>query len=518
MDDVADQQQGIDLLRKYIDMIRGGELFEKSEPVILEALKIIENCNFRDITKIGNVFQDGIVIFDKDANILYVNKANEEMFGIPREECIGRNASEFVGDDFWISNATTLQVFSTLKSCTSITVPKRTGRQLLQTGVPICDENGDLKEVVIIDKDISELIRIKNKLDATQSQLSLTEEIKNTQEQMIDLLTNKTKIEGDFVFVSPQMQSAIEEAIQISKSDATVLILGETGCGKEIMADTVQNHSHRSSKPYIKVNCAAIPENLLESELFGYEAGAFTGAGSKGKAGMFELANHGTLLLDEIGELPLSFQSKLLRALQNRQIIRVGGVKNIELDVRIIASTNRDLKKMVADGDFREDLYYRINVLPVYIPPLRERPEDVDSLIRHYLQIFNKKYKKNIVVEPMVFFKLRKYGWPGNVRELENIFERLIVINCDNAVIQWEQIENLFSDQGSAKVVTHNEGFRQKNMAEIMDEYQREVLLWAASEYKTVREMAQALGVDHSTIVKKAKRLGIKFERKSGLS
>jgi len=435
------------------------------------------------------------------------------MLGIPREECMGHNASEFAGNSLWINNATTLQVFSMGKAYTSISVPKRTGRQLLQTGVPILNKDGVLEEVVVIDKDISELISIKNKLDATQTQLALTEEIKNTQEQMIHLLTSKSKAEGAFVHESPRMHSVVEEAIHIAKSNATALVLGETGCGKEILADIIQEHSDRSAKPYIKVNCAAIPENLLESELFGYERGAFTGADPKGKAGMFELANHGTLLLDEIGELPMSFQSKLLRALQSRQIIRVGGTKSVELDVRVIASTNRDLKKMVSTGDFREDLYYRIHVLPIHIPPLRERPEDIDALIRHYMGVFNKKYNKGIVVDPLVYFKLRKYRWPGNVRELENVIERWAVIYDSYAVIRWEQVAHSFSEQNAADELDCGGTYKQRTMAEIMDEYQREVLLWAAAEYKTVREMAVALDVDHSTIVKKAKRLGIQFHR-----
>jgi len=504
--------QILGLLKEYLDHIQEEITFVPDPGVLSDVRNMIKNHDLLDIGELGDVFQDGIIIFDKDANILYCNKALEEMSGIPRQECLGHNASEFAGNNAIMANATTLQVFAVGKAFTSIVIPKRTGRQLLQTGSPICDEEGNLKGAIIIDKDISELIKIKNQLDATQTQLALTSELKQMQDQVIMLLTNKSKSESGLIFESPKMQSIVVEAIHFAKSDATVLILGETGCGKEILADIIQEHSDRVGSPYIKVNCAAIPENLLESELFGYERGAFTGADPKGKAGMFELANGGTLLLDEIGELPLAFQAKLLRALQSRKIIRVGGIKNIDLDVRVIASTNRDLKKMVASGHFREDLYYRVHVLPIQIPPLRERVDDIDVLIRHYLLLFNKKYNKGIAIDSLVYFKLRKYYWPGNVRELENIVERWVVIYDSYAVIRWEQVSPLFFDQDSS--VNFQDGDRrQRTMAEIMDDYQREVLLWAAAEYKTTRAIAQALDVDHSTIVKKAKRLGIRLHR-----
>lgn len=277
--------------------------------------------------------------------------------------------------------------------------------------------------------------------------------------------------------------------------------------------DIIQSGSERADKPYIKVNCAALPEHLLESELFGYERGAFTGADPKGKAGMFELANGGTLLLDEIGEIPVAFQAKLLRALQNRQIIRVGGTQVVDLNVRIIASTNRDLKEMVVEGTFREDLYYRIHVLPLYIPPLRERPEDVEVLVRYYLKRFNQKYSKSIMLDPLVYFKIKRYDWPGNIRELENIVERWVVIYEPYTVIRWEQVEHAFTDHRGGYGGVAEPAFYHRTMVEIMDDYQREVLEWAKREYGTVREMAAALDVDHSTIVKKAKRLGISMER-----
>ncbi|MCC8122250.1 MAG: sigma 54-interacting transcriptional regulator, partial [Oscillospiraceae bacterium] len=326
-------------------------------------------------------------------------------------------------------------------------------------------------------------------------------------------LSRQVRNQGGYVYESEKMREVVAQAIRTARSDATVLIMGETGCGKEILADIIQSSSDRADQPYIKVNCAALPEHLLESELFGYERGAFTGADPRGKAGMFELANGGTILLDEIGEIPLAFQAKLLRALQNRQIIRVGGTKTVHLDVRIIASTNRDLKEMMQQSTFREDLYYRLNVLPLYIPPLRDRPEDIEVLVRHYLKRFNQKYKKSIMIDPLVYFKLRRYSWPGNIRELENILERWSVVFEPYTVIRWEQVSYVFTEELGRETGSQDNPYAKKTMAEIMDDYQREVLQWANREYGTVREMAQALDIDHTTIVKKAKRLGISLDR-----
>lgn len=506
--------RGLGLLRQHIDKLQLND--EDATEVLLleESYRHLLGNSLTNIMRIGDYFPDGIVLFGPDGEILYVNKANERMFGIKWEECVGCYAKNFVGDSFWISNAITLEVFEHHKSYTSITVPKRTGYQLLEIGVPILDENGELEGVLVIDKDISEIENIKENLKTTQSQLMRTEEICQVQSALIQKLSQQVHNQGNYIYESSSMKNLVNQALQIAKSDATVLITGETGCGKEGLADIIQSHSSRWDKPYIKINCAALPEHLLESELFGYERGAFTSADPKGKPGMFELANGGTILLDEIAELPLSFQAKLLRVLQNRQIIRLGGTRTINLNLRIIVSTNRNLRDMVNEGSFREDLYYRINVLPLNIPPLRHRPEDIDALTRYYLKKFNTKYGKQIMIEPLVYYNIKKYKWSGNVRELENIVERWVVIFEPYSVIRWEQVRYTFDGyQENEGIEDSSENFRMRSMAEIVDDCQRDVLLWARAEYGSVREMAEALGMDHSTIVKKAKKLGISLER-----
>lgn len=477
-----------------------------------EVLALLNAARATDLYNIGDHIPDGLVLFDRDGTIQYVNRANQEMFNIFWDECVGKNATEFVGD-ILISNATTLEVIKSRKGYSSITIPRRNGKQLLQTGVPLYAEDGEFQGALVIDQDISDIIEVKEKLNATQTQLAQTEELHKKQAQILTVLSSQNSNAGNYVYASELMKNTVRQAIQISGSDANTLITGETGSGKEVVADIIQSHSDRGDKPYIKVNCAAIPESLIESELFGYEKGAFTGALHTGKPGMFELANEGTLLLDEIGELPLSFQPKVLRALQNKQIMRIGGANPIALDVRVIASTNRDLRTMVEEGGFREDLYYRLNVLPLHVPPLRERPEDVDVLIRFFLARFNKKYKKSICIDPFAFHNMKHYKWPGNIRELENMIERWVVISEPYAVLQWKNIEHAFTDVTAfhADPGALVDSFKMRSMSDIMNEYQREVLQWAAAEYGSIRKMAEALEVDHSTIVKQAKRLGIRL-------
>jgi transcriptional regulator with PAS, ATPase and Fis domain len=283
-----------------------------------------------------------------------------------------------------------------------------------------------------------------------------------------------------------------------------VLILGESGVGKEMVANLIHETSDRKNSPFIKVNCGAIPENLLESELFGYEGGAFTGAKKEGKMGLFELANKGTLFLDEIAEMPLALQVKLLRVLQEREVMRVGGVKPVAVNVRIIAATNRNLHEDVQKGNFREDLYYRLNVIPLSILPLRERREDILPLASYFIEQFNQKYltKKTLSAETAEAFEL--YNWPGNVRELQNIVERLIVMS-DGDEIQHlhlpEEITNLSSNRDKVQVLDI------LPLKECMEMAEKQLLRLAKQKYSSTVKIADALQVNQSTISRKLQKL-----------
>ena len=311
---------------------------------------------------------------------------------------------------------------------------------------------------------------------------------------------------GKTLLYRSQAMAAVMELIRtIAPTDVTVLITGESGTGKELAANEIYQYSDRMGKPFIKVNCAAIPAELLESELFGYEEGAFTGARRAGKAGMFELANTGVILLDEIGDMPLPLQTKLLRVLQQRELMRIGGSKSIPLDIRVIASTNKDLREEVRQGRFREDLFYRLNVVPIALKPLRERREDIPYLTEHFCRVFGKKYGKRVQIGSAAMELILDYPWPGNIRELENLVERIVVTSPDGQVSRGS-VYRALNPSGSPPADRQEEGLPLRQQ---MAAYEREIILHALERAGSIRKAAKALGVDHSTLVKKCRQYAL---------
>jgi Transcriptional regulator containing PAS, AAA-type ATPase, and DNA-binding domains len=303
------------------------------------------------------------------------------------------------------------------------------------------------------------------------------------------------------------MQELLKTALRLSQVDSTVLLLGESGVGKEVIATTIHARSHRKEGPFIAVNCGAIPADLLESELFGYEKGAFTGANREGKSGMFELANGGTLFLDEIGDLPKDFQVKLLRAIQEREIMRVGGSKPRPINVRIIAATNHDLENLVREGKFREDLYFRLNVVPLDIPPLRERKEDIIPLIYSFKNKFSKAYEINKDIMPEVYDILLQYQWPGNVRELENVIERLMVTTTGDTIGINDIPKHLINYTPDNHPEIKVQGIIP--LKEAVNTVERQLITNALKQFGSTYKAARVLQVDQSTIVRKANKLNI---------
>ncbi|MDR1042683.1 MAG: sigma 54-interacting transcriptional regulator [Clostridiales Family XIII bacterium] len=312
----------------------------------------------------------------------------------------------------------------------------------------------------------------------------------------------------DIIYTSDVMKLTVDLANRSSGIDATILLSGETGVGKTFLAKYIHNRSQRNRAPFVPINCGAIPIALLESELFGYEKGAFTGADRAGKAGLFEIAMGGTVFLDEIGEISKDIQVKILHAIEEKRIIRVGGLEPINLDIRLIAATNKDLSKMVNDGDFREDLYYRLNVISFTIPPLRDRGDDIVELARYYLQANNKKYNLNKELDTAVLDILIKYNWPGNVRELQNSVERMVVMSEGDVITERDIPPNItsfvkdriFNSPEQERGILKNE----KDMLE------RELIQQALSECKSIRKAAAKLGVSHVTLLRKMERLNLR--------
>ncbi|MBQ8144191.1 MAG: sigma 54-interacting transcriptional regulator [Butyricicoccus sp.] len=309
----------------------------------------------------------------------------------------------------------------------------------------------------------------------------------------------------NYIATSDRMIRVFMKAKQVAAYPTTILLLGETGVGKEVVSSFIHNNSDRVGKPFIKINCSAIPEPLMESELFGYESGAFTGAKDKGKMGLFELANHGTILLDEIGDMSLALQAKLLRAIQESEIVRVGGSKPIKLDVRIISATSRDIEEMMEEGTFLDALYYRLNVVEIQIPPLRERREDILPLAEFYLQHFCEKYKLSREFSPEIQECFIQYSWPGNVRELRNIVENLAVSAVDREIAMDDLPARMIKNRPLQNAVLTQTG----SLKTAVESLQKQMIEDAVQREGSLRKAAAALDMDPTTLNRLAKKLGV---------
>ncbi|MCO7121857.1 sigma 54-interacting transcriptional regulator [Ihubacter massiliensis] len=460
----------------------------------------MRGINYKEISDILNCISDGIFITDGDGNILLLNKASADLCEYEEEQLIGRNVEDLIKEGYFEENeVVSLKCIKSGKEESLIQKGENDEHELTVTGIPFL-KNGKVEMVVVTERDVTNINRLERELRKNKK---LVEKYKTQLERYKE---NEKKNLKDIIFDSKEMEDTITMADRVAKKDITVLIQGESGTGKEVIANYIHQSSDRRSKPFIKVNCDAIPETLFESELFGYEKGAFTGASEKGKPGLFELANEGTLFLDEIGIMPLSLQGKILRVLQNREIIRVGGKDYIPINVRIIAATNVNLKNAVKAGDFRLDLYYRLNVVPIVIPPLRNRKEDIIPLARYFLQKYNEEFDSNLKIDKSGWDVLYKYQWPGNVRELENIIKRLVIISDEHEVTGPQVAEQLdYFDVGMSGGL-----FFCNDLRTSVEEYEKNLIMSQMDYYKGSRELAEALGIDKSTLNRKIKKYGIK--------
>ncbi|MDW7674994.1 MAG: sigma 54-interacting transcriptional regulator, partial [Bacillota bacterium] len=384
---------------------------------VSQQLELVKELN-EELDAIIQYSHDGICITDQRGVILRLNPAFERVTGLKNSKYLGEGLEAMLAEKV-MDNSATLKV---LQNGEPATVMQRfnTGKQTISTAYPILDDNGAITRVVTNLRDVTELNLLRQQLEESKQLTNkyLTE--------LSQLKKESEAVAAGIIGHSMAMERLLEVALRVAQVDATVLLLGESGVGKENIAKFIHLHSsRRESGALIKLNCGAIPRDLLESELFGYERGAFTGARKEGKLGFFELANNGTLFLDEVADLPLELQVKLLRVLQEQEIVRLGGEKPIKIDVRIIAATNRNLEEMSAVGEFRQDLYYRLNVFPIQIPPLRDRKQDIELLVKKFINKFNSEYGRNVNnMDNKALSMLKQYDWPGNVRELENIIGR----------------------------------------------------------------------------------------------
>ena len=452
--------------------------------------------HYNELLEILDCIKVGIYITDGKGNTLLLNKESEKTGGLSREALRGRNMRELI-DMGYVEETSVLEAMESHRE-ENIIQKLGEGGQLFITGVPLI-KNDKLDLVVCTERDITETISLKELLKEREM-------IAEKYESELEYFRKKSldNVE-EIICKSFEMREVLEKAMRIAHLDTTVILTGESGTGKELIANMICKNSSRKDKSFLKINCAAVPENLLESEFFGYEKGAFTGADKNGKIGIFELAKGGTLFLDEIGDLPLTMQSKLLRVLQEREIFRIGGKENISVDVRIIAATNINLKKAIDEGRFREDLYYRLNIVPIDIPPLRMRKSDIRQLAFHFVKKFNKNYKMEKVIMNDAVKSLENYDWPGNVRELSNVIER-IMVGFDGTYITKFQVE---------RQLPHNELPGEKRykqyqgtLQEMTELFEKEILVDLLSR-NNASDVARMLDVNKSTISRKIKKYGI---------
>ena len=455
----------------------------------------------QEMIQIFEAFYDGIWITDSNGRILYINRANEDITGLKREDALGKYTEEFL-DKKLFSNSAVLEVLKTEKRVTMMGYNYNTDKHVLITANPIFDKEGNLKFVANNVRDISELEKMSKHL---KKKKTIIDSQKREIEKLKSLSIDGTFLKSSGVVAnSPKMQQVFNLAQRVGMFDSTVLITGESGSGKEVVAEAIVKSSDREESPFIKVNCGAIPENLLESEFFGYEKGAFTGADPKGKVGLFEMANGGTIFLDEIGELPLNLQVKILRVLQQKELIRIGGNETIPLDVRVISATNKNLEQMIIEGSFRKDLFYRLNVVSIIIPPLRERTDDILPLLTLFLDRFNSKYKLNKRMTPAVLDAFVEYSWPGNVRELENVVESMVVLSPEEMIgVESLPAKVLKIGGKDNPVIDIKEIIPIKEAVNILEET---LLEKAMEKYGTTRKVARALKIDQSTVVRKLQK------------
>ena len=360
-----------------VDETQKLEIYRESK-ITPDQLDKILNAIFRAST-------DGLSISDRMGNIIACNEASSRITGLKVSDFVGKNVHDLIANGI-IDKSVTLEVLATKRQVNTMIFIKPTGKEVLSTGTPVFNEKGNIEMIIVNDRDMTQLNNLKAKLDETRL---VTEKYKDTLAEL-----SMAHVKDQLIMAtSKEMSHVLKTGHKFAKLGVSnILLLGESGTGKNLLANFIHNNGIRKRRPFIEISCAALPENLLEAELFGYEKGAFTGADPRGKVGLFELAHEGTLFLDEIGDLPLPVQVKLLKYWDNQEIYHVGGIKPIKVDCIIIAATNRDLKKLVNQGKFREDLFYRLNSVNLRIPSLRKRREDISELAHHFLNMYNRTY------------------------------------------------------------------------------------------------------------------------------
>ena len=438
---------------------------------------------------------DGMYITDGNAVTLWVNRAYKDITGLQAEEVVGRSMWDLEREGI-ISKSGTLLALAQQAPVTLEQV-FRTGRHALISSTPVFNDQGEITLVVTNVRDMTELRELQEKYRQTAA---LSERYQSEAEYA----RKQVLASADLIVADPRMLALLEQVKRVAALDATVLLLGETGVGKEKIAKYIYKNSARKEERFLAINCGAISPTLMESELFGYERGAFTGASREGKMGLFEVADKGTVFLDEIGELPLDMQVRLLRVLQEQTIQRVGGTRDISINVRVVAATNRNLEEMVRQKTFRQDLFYRLNVVPIRIPPLRERQADIPAFLDHFLAQFNQKYNTRKEFAGDAVRAMLAYEWPGNVRELKNVVERAVILSSGQLI----RPEDLPFCPGWTPALFCPEQEGTVDLKALTEQFEARFINAAYEKYGSVRKAAASLSMDPATFLRKRKKYG----------
>lgn len=449
--------------------------------------------SYRDFQEIFRNSFDGIFVTDGQGDTLMVNAGCERNYGLKADQMIGRNVAVFEREGY-IKPVIASRVIAERRRISAVQ-RTHTGKTIMVTGIPLFDGEGGVRRVIINSRDTTELLQLQEELARAQ------DDLRRMESEILELRRENLKIEG-VVLCSPNMQRIATLVIRVAKVDTTILITGESGVGKEIVAKLIHRESNRAKGPFIKINCGAIPRDLLESELFGYESGAFTGARRQGKVGLIETANGGTLFLDEIGELPLELQVKLLQVLQDHRFSRLGGTATVGVDVRVIAATNVELEEMVEQKRFRADLYYRLNVVPIHIPPLRDRCADILPLVHRYLDDVNKQYGLSRRFSERALQRMLDYSWPGNVRELRNIVERLVVTAAEDLISMEDLPGQIQGKNPSLESDPLHLGIESDFRTRVA-RFETSLVREAVERLGSTRAAARHLGISQATVVRK---------------
>ncbi|MHC1726899.1 MAG: sigma 54-interacting transcriptional regulator [Syntrophobacteraceae bacterium] len=457
----------------------------------------VESCRAinRQLNAIFESSSDGIWVCDGRGNVISINSASEKLNGVSAANIVGRHVADIRAEGLF-DRSVTLEVLETGRQVSIIQNIRKTGKTLLVTGTPVIDDGGAISMVVVNERDITQLSLIREQLDQTRM---VTEKYRD---ELAGLSIRELE-KHEIVAENGEMRKVITAALKLAHLDASnILVLGESGTGKGLLAKFIHKNGKRSKKPVVQINCAALPESLLEAELFGYEKGAFTGARSGGKAGLFELAQEGTLFLDEIGDLPLLLQAKLLKYLDDFEVMRLGSLKSIKVDCAVIAATNQDLEKQTKNGQFRRDLLYRLNTFTIRIPPLRERADDIFELAEYFLRKYNRSFHTKKRISPAAMDFLLSYPFPGNVRELKSIIKRAVFLS------EKDLLEESIMEISGGRHENAVTGRGRMELPQKVNEAERAALEIAVKQCRNTRELALYLGISQPTVVRKLRKHG----------